>query len=67
MTELGHLIGTWKVVDDPVNPEDETYYVFDLAGHLNMTFRTKSGTQYIRLTYRAGPGILDRTISGISA
>jgi hypothetical protein len=52
MTELGHLIGTWKVVDDPVNPEDETYYVFDLAGHLNMTFRTKSGTQYIRLTYK---------------
>jgi hypothetical protein len=52
MTTQEQIIGTWKVIDDPVNPDEETFYVFDVIGNLNMTFRTKTGTQYILLTYK---------------
>jgi hypothetical protein len=52
MTILEQFIGTWRVIEDPFNPDDETFYAFDSANHLTMTFRTKTGTQYILLTYR---------------
>ena len=51
MATIDQLIGTWKVTDDPLNPDEETFYVFNEAGDLTMTFRTKRGTQYILLTY----------------
>jgi hypothetical protein len=52
MTIQEQIIGTWKVIDDPVNPGEESFYVFDVTGNLNMTFRTKTGTQYMLLTYK---------------
>ncbi len=51
MTNVQQLLGTWKVIEDPFNPTEETFYVFNEMGDLTMTFRTKGGTQYIFLTY----------------
>ena len=51
MTNAEQLIGTWRAIEDPLNPDDETFYVFNSFGDLTMTIRTKTGTQYIFLTY----------------
>jgi hypothetical protein len=52
MLNQDEIIGTWKVIVDPPNPDEETFYAFSAQDDLTMTFRTKTGTQYILLTYK---------------
>ena len=51
MTTVQNLIGTWRAIEGPFNPGEQVFYVFNTAGDLTITFRTKDGTQYVFLTY----------------
>jgi hypothetical protein len=57
MVTSDQLLGTWRVIEDPFNQREETFYSFTPTT-VTITFETNKRTQNIFLTYELDASVI---------